>query len=146
MQAEPRPRDAAFGQLATGYPRGTVCNCMLRAAVLTSLLLAVLAPPALAQSGNGLYKPYPAAIGSESAKAYYAQLGLTLTTAALRKGRFSSGMAASAASGPSDRAEATAAGLGIGELVAIGALALVVAGGVTCRRIRQPATPPAGPC
>ena len=59
---------------------------MLRAIILTSLLLAIGASPAFAASGNLLYKPYPVAVGPGSAEAYCAQLRFELTPPALRAG------------------------------------------------------------
>ena len=107
---------------------------MRRALILTSLALAIGVPPAVAASGNGLYKPYPAVVGPGSAEAYYAQLGLALTPAALREGRFNAGLRASAASGPSESAGATSVASGVWELAAIGVLALLAAGVALLRR------------
>jgi hypothetical protein len=101
---------------------------MLRAVILTGLLVALCAPPALAASGNGLYEPYPSAVSHLAADSYYAKLGLRVSETALVRGRFAGGWAASAAGGPSERAGVGAGGLGGWELAAGVGLALFAAG------------------
>ncbi len=124
-----RPAAAAGGE-------GRVGGRMPREMILLSELLAVTAAPALAASGNGLYKPYPAATDPTAAQAYYAELGVALTNRQLRVGRFIGGLHAAAARGPSHRAGATAVGMGYGALIAVGAIALLAAGAVALRAPR----------
>ena len=102
----------------------------MRLIVITCLALTMSAPTAAAASGNGLYKPYPAVNGLGTAQAYYAQLGLTPTASQLSRGDFSGGLAASSVSGPSHRAGAAGASLGLTALLAVAVLGLVAAAGV----------------
>jgi hypothetical protein len=106
---------------------------MLRAIILSGLLAAILAPAAAAASGNGLYKPYPAAVGSGGARSYYARLGHRPTQAQLAVGVFRHGFAAAAAGGPSERAGATPVGLGLWEVL-VGAAAALAAGALAAAR------------
>jgi hypothetical protein len=108
---------------------------MLRAVILSGLLVAILVAPAAASSGNGLYKPYPAAVGNRSARTYYARIGRKPTAAELVDGVFRQGFAAAAPGGPNERAGETR-GLGIWEVLAGAAVALAVAGLAAARRAR----------
>jgi hypothetical protein len=102
---------------------------MRRAIILSGVLLAIFAASAAASSGNGLYKPYPAAIGSGGAESYYAHFHRQLTAAQLNAGVFRRGLVASAPGGPSARAGVIAVGgAGVWELVAALAVALIAAG------------------
>ena len=93
------------------------------------MMLALLAAPALAASGNGLYKPYPAVNGGSWASNYYAQLGISQSDTQLTQGTFSSRTLASASTpGPSRRAGVDLGGLGLKTLVVVGLLALLASG------------------
>ena len=89
----------------------------------------IAAAPAAAESGNGLYEPFPSSQQAPSARSYYARLGLHVTTEQLRAGVFRDGFAAA----PGDRAAGDRGGLGdpglgLGALLgALGAAAIVVA-------------------
>jgi hypothetical protein len=114
-----------------------MCRCI----ILTGALLAIFATAAAAQSGNGLYKPYPAGITPTSAESYYARLGRPLTAAQLAGGVFiSPRLAGSRSAGPSERAGAIAAGIGLWELVAAIAVAVVGVAVAAGRRASPPAS------
>jgi hypothetical protein len=115
-----------------------MCRCI----ILTGALLAIFATPAAAQSGNGLYKPYPAGIAPRGAEAYYARLGRRLTAAQLADGVLSPGLAGSPSSRPSERAGAMTVGLGVWELFA--AIAVAVVGVAVAARHRE--GPPGSAC
>ena len=110
---------------------------MLRSLILSGAVLAIFAASAAA-SGNGLYEPYPAAIGAGGAESYYAQLGDPLTAVQLDKGVFRHGLLASAPAGPSARAGVTTVGLGIWELL-VGVAVALLAAGLASRRVAYPA-------
>lgn len=122
----------------------TVCPGMARFLLLLSVLFALAASPALAASGNGLYKPFPAGSVPGAAQAYYAQLGLALTARQLRNGSYTRVLPATSALGPSHRAGETPVSLGYLEFGVVAALALLAAGGVAWRRSRP--APRAGLC
>lgn len=110
---------------------------MARLVILIGVVFALAAPPALAASGNGLYKPFPAATAAgTAAQAYYAQLGLALTNRQLTNGTYTAALPATAARGPSHRAGATTVSLGYWEFVVVGLLAVLAAGGVALRGVR----------
>jgi hypothetical protein len=111
---------------------------MLRAVILSGVVLAIFAATAAASSGNGLYEPYPAVIGVSSAESYYAQLRHPLTTAQLDAGVFRRGLAPSAPAGPSARAGVISVGLGVWELL-VAVLVALLAAGLASRRVAYPA-------
>jgi hypothetical protein len=107
---------------------------MVRVILLVFVLLALAVSPALAASGNGLYKPFPASsTPGTAAQAYYAQLGLSLSNRQLTEGTHTPALPAAPALGPSHRAGATPAGLGYAPFVIVGLLALL-AGGLAALR------------
>jgi hypothetical protein len=132
------------GRASVGLGTGaadTPGTTMVRAIVLIVVLVAIAAPTARAASDNGLYKPYPGATSVGPAEAYYAQLGLALTAAQLRDGRFTGSLSGSAASGPSERAGASGGGLRISALAAVMTLALLAAAVASLRRVGADAAP-----
>jgi len=116
-----------------------------RTVVLIGVLVAITAPTARAASGNGLYAPYPGVVGSGPAQAYYAQLGLALTAAQLRDGRFTGSLAPAPANRPSERAGARGGGASIPAAGAVLALAVLAAAVASVRRAAAHAAPDGGP-
>lgn len=102
-------------------------------AVWAALLLAA---PARAEQGNGLYEPFPSVGLGEQANAYFASLGLQIGPQELRRGLLTAPLRPSdGPGGPSRRAGITIGGAGtVIFLVALGTAVVVAETTVHARR------------
>jgi hypothetical protein len=111
-----------------------------RVALLGGVLLALTASSAAARSDNGpgLYAPFPTPAAESAAQAYYAAFHLKLSKKQLNRGAFhhrhGRGLTPTTTTAASRRAGVNAGSLGLWPLVAIGLLAVGLAGIATHRR------------
>ena len=111
-------------------------SCRMLRGLLVGLVVAVIvAAPAAAESGNGLYEPFPSSEQPPSLEAYYARLGLSATGQRLQQGVLRGDLdRSSSAQAASDRAGIGGPALGAGALLGgLAAAITAVAAGATLR-------------
>lgn len=118
-------------------------GCRMLRGLLAGLVVAVIvAAPAAAESGNGLYEPFPSSEQAPSAEAYYARLGLSTTIEQLDHGVFRGDLdRLLPAPAATDRGGIGGPALGAGALLGglVAALAVVVAGALLRGRPKRSA-------
>ncbi len=104
-------------------------------------LLGLLAPSAVADGGNGLYEPFPVALGPRTERF----LRGAVSPAALERGQFltrrgrpGADLASATSAGPSERAGVGRSFSALGPLLVVAALGAGAAAAAACRRARLP--------